>query len=54
MSSSGGIDMENVFWQCPYAPIYCYKVEDCSLCWHYLSLEIYGIQELLERLGANP
>jgi prophage tail gpP-like protein len=42
--------MDNTLWQCPYAPIECTKIIDCSLCWDYLSLEIYGIQQILDKL----
>ena len=42
--------MAELIWQCPYAPIYCYKIIDCDLCWNYLSLEIYGVQQILEDL----
>lgn len=44
---------EDSIWQCPYAKVYCYKVCDCGLCWNYLSLEIYGIERILEELNAS-
>ena len=43
--------MENLtLWQCPYSPVICDKIVDCNLCWNYLSLEIYGIQQIAEEL----